>query len=104
MNGGRDVNLSPDCVTSGPSLFDPRPESSAQGVLTKLSTAKELMKEIMERERKKQSERDAEKAKKTEGKVDGCAHAAAADLAAHPPDCRFRKILTQLTPAAAVLA
>ena len=36
------------------------------------------MKEIMERERKKQSERDAEKAKKAEGKVDGCALAAAA--------------------------
>jgi len=43
-----------------------------QGVLTKLSTAKELIKEIMERERKKQSERDAEKAKKQEGKIDGC--------------------------------
>ena len=34
----------------------------AQGLLSKLSAAKELMKEFMERERRKQAERDAAKA------------------------------------------
>jgi hypothetical protein len=37
-----------------------------QGVLSKLSAAKELMKEMFEREKKKAAEREAEKAKAKE--------------------------------------
>jgi len=40
-----------------------------QGVLSKLSAAKDMMNEMLERERRKRAERDAEKAKDAEAKA-----------------------------------
>ncbi len=42
---------------------------AAQGVLSKLSAAKDMMKEMLERERRKRAERDAEKSKDADAKA-----------------------------------